>query len=384
MATVNQVYTVINQVAKESLGREAITVTDASTYIALGDFILDSDNVACKDKFVQSLTDVIGRTLIDVRKLKMKDNKIFKDTFDYGCILRKINVKLPQAKINNSWEIGKGDFKADYAPVIKPTINERLFSKMVTWEFAVTIPDSILETALHNAMEMASVISAIFLALDNSINLALFNMINLTRASFIARKIKASVEHPLSAINVLKEYNTLTSKNLTVQSALSDVDFLRYVTRLIFNLKNYLNTPSTLFNTEDYERQTDNDYLCIDMLSDFSNVLKVNLASDVYNAEMLNIGKYDEVPFWQGSGTTFAFNDISKINVKLDEITTIEQSGVIAVFYDTEAIGVAMEKKRRRSVRNDEAEYTNYHDKSTMMYFNDMTCNGIVLYMAEA
>ena len=39
MATVNQVYTVINQVAKESLGREAITVKDSSTYIALGDYI---------------------------------------------------------------------------------------------------------------------------------------------------------------------------------------------------------------------------------------------------------------------------------------------------------------------------------------------------------
>ena len=382
MATVNQVYTVINQVAKESLGRAAITVTDPSSYIALGDYILNSDNVNCKDRFVQSLTDVIGRTLIDVRELKMKDNKIYKNTFDYGCILRKINVKLPNAKINNSWEIGKSDFKADYAPVIKPTINEKLFSKMVTWEFAVTIPDSILETALHNAQEMASVISAIFLALDNSINLALFNMINLTRASFIARKIKSSDNFPLSAINVLADYNTLTNKTLTVQGALADADFLRYVTRLIFNLKNYLKTPSTLFNTEDYERQTDDDYLCIDMLSDFSNVLKVNLASDVYNAEMVNIGKYDEVPFWQGSGTSFSFNDISKVNVKLDEVTTIEQTGVIAVFYDSEAIGVTMEKKRRRSVRNDESEYTNYHDKSTMMYFNDMSCNGVVLYMA--
>ena len=382
MATVNQVYTVINQVAKESLGREAITVTDASTYIALGDFILNSDNANCKDRFVQSLTDVIGRTLIDVRKLKMKTNKIYKDSFDYGCILRKINVKLPQAKINNSWEVGKNEFKAEYAPVIKPTINERLFSKMVTWEFAVTIPDSILETALHNAQEMASVISAIFLALDNSIELALFNMINLTRASFIARKIKASDTFPLSAINVLSEYNTLTSKTLTVQSALSDADFLRYVTRKIFNLKNYLKTPSTLFNTEDYERQTDDNYLCVDILSDFSNVLKVNLASDVYNAEMLNIGKYDEIPFWQGSGTSFSFDDISKVSVKLDEITTINQTGVIALLYDSEAIGVTMEKKRRRSVRNDESEYTNYHDKSTMMYYNDMTCNGVVLYMA--
>lgn len=382
MATVNQVYTVINQVAKESLGREAITVTDASSYIALGDFILDSDNVACKDKFVQSLTDVIGRTLIDVRKLKMKTNKIYKDAFDYGCILRKINVKLPQARINNSWEIGKSDFKAEYAPVIKPTINERLFSKMVTWEFAVTIPDSILETALHNAQEMASVISAIFLALDNSIELALFNMINLTRASFIARKIKASETHPLSAINVLEEYNTLTSKTLTVQSALSDADFLRYVTRKIFNLKNYLKTPSTLFNTEDYERQTDDDYLCVDILSDFSNAMKLNFVLGAYNSEMANLGKYDEIPFWQGSGTSFSFDDISKVSVKLDDVTTINQTGVIALLYDSESIGVTMEKKRRRSVRNDECEYTNYHDKSTMMYYNDMTCNGVVLYMA--
>lgn len=61
MSTVNQIYTLINEVAKQTFGESAVTVTDTSTLVALGDKVLSSD--VDTDKFAKTLVDRIGRTI---------------------------------------------------------------------------------------------------------------------------------------------------------------------------------------------------------------------------------------------------------------------------------------------------------------------------------
>mgnify|MGYP007050003483 CR=1 FL=1 len=61
MSTVNQIYTLINEVAQQTFGESAITVKDTSTLVALGDKVLSSDKDT--DKFAKSLVDRIGRTI---------------------------------------------------------------------------------------------------------------------------------------------------------------------------------------------------------------------------------------------------------------------------------------------------------------------------------
>jgi hypothetical protein len=51
MSTVNQIYTLINEVAKQTFGESAVTVTDTSTLVALGDKVLSSD--VDTDKFAK-------------------------------------------------------------------------------------------------------------------------------------------------------------------------------------------------------------------------------------------------------------------------------------------------------------------------------------------
>ena len=93
---------------------------------------------------------------------------------------------------------------------------------------------------------------------------------------------------------------------------------------------------------------------------------------------------YDTVPYWQGSGTSFDFDDTSKIVIKLDETNTVTQTGVIAVAYDYEALGTTIDERRSSTERTNKDEYTNYYNKANIGYFNDMSENGIVFYIAEA
>lgn len=380
MSKVEQIYTLINEVAKQALGTSAITVADTSTLVALGDEVISSNKNT--DAFLNTLVDRIGKTVFSVRKYVGRDAGMIRDPFEFGCIVQKIYVDLPEAKQNNAWEIGKETYKPEFAPVIKPTVKQKLFNKITTWEIDVTIPDAILKTAFANATAMATLIDAIFTALDNMMELALENNANLTRASFIARKISSGTN--CGAINLLHEYNTITNAGLTVDSALRNLEFLKWATMQINLWTKRMSNLSTLFNDEGYKRHTDTKNLVVNVLQEFASATSAFLQADTYHKDLVSLPMYREVPYWQGSGEKYDFADTSKIHVKLSNEVTVEKTGIIAVAYDFEAMGVTLNDRRATSERNNHDEYTNYYNKASIGYFNDMSENGIVFYLEEA
>ena len=82
-------------------------------------------------------------------------------------------------------------------------------------------------------------------------------------------------------------------------------------------------------------------------------------------------------------GLNYAFEDTSKITVKIDAETTITETGILAVVYDRDAIGVTITERRGATQRNNKDEYTDYFNKATYGYFNDLSENGIVFYVKE-
>lgn len=377
MSKVEQIYTLVNETAKESMGEKAIAVKDVSSLIALGDSVLSS--ASDTENFLNTLVDRIARTVFSVRRYETDTEGMVRHPFEFGCIVQKIYVDMPEAKQNNSWEIGKEGYTPVFAPVIKPTAKQKLFKGITTWEVDVTIPDYMLRTAFLNETSMATFIDAIFTAMDNMITLALENNANLTRASFIARKIKGG--KPCGAINLLHEYNTLTSASLTVESAMMNAEFLAWASRAINLWVKRMSKMSVLFNEEGYKRHTPKDKIVVNLLQDFTSACDTFLGANTFHDELVKLPMYDSVAYWQGAGTSFDFNDTSAINVKIDESTTIAKKGIIGVVYDYEAMGVTLNERRSTSERNNHDEYTNYYNKANIGYFNDMSENGIVFYL---
>ena len=379
MSTVNQIFNIVNDVAKQTFGEKAISVVDTSTLVALGDAVLKSDENT--ENFTNTLVDRIGRTVFSTRAYTTDNAEgMVREPFEYGCILQKIYVDLPDAKENNSWEIGKGNYTPTFAPVIKPTLKQKLFNKQTTWEIDVTIPDFMLRTAFTSATEMAVLIDAIFTSMENMMQIALENNKNLTRANFIASKLHSN--KPCGAINLLHLYNTLTSQTLTVDACMRDLGFLKWSTQQINLWAKRLSKMSTLFNDEGYKRFTPQSDLIVNVLQDYDSAINSYLQSDTYHNEMTKIASsYSTVPYWQGSGLNYTFEDTSKIDVKIDEITTITESGIIAVLYDRDAMGVTITERRGTTQRNNKDEYTDYFNKATYGYFNDLSENGIVFYV---
>lgn len=379
MSNIQQIYSIINNVAQQALGEKTVNVVDTASFVSLGDAVLSSSENT--DNFLNTLCDRIGKTVYSVRRYAGEVDKLVRQSFEYGCIVQKIYVDLPEAKKNNAWEIGKGEYEPTYAPVIKPTAKQKLFNKISTWEIDVTIPDYMLKTAFTNETAMAVFIDAIFTSMDNMMTLALENNVNLTRANFIANKL--NTKKACGAINLLTAYNTETNNSLTVANCLKDVDFLKWSSMQINLWAKRMTRMSELFNDEGYKRHTPKDELVVNILDNYATATASYLESNTYHNELVKLPMYESVPYWQGCGTDYSFAEVSKVHVKIDDETIIEQTGVLALISDYEAMGVTLNNRRATSERNNKDEYTNYYNKADIGYFNDMSENGIVFYIAE-
>ena len=379
MSDVKQIQSILNDVSKQTFGTSAITVVDTASFVALGDKVLSSN--AYTENFLNALTDRIARTAYGIRNYIGVNKNMLRENFEYGAIVQKIHVSMPEAKVNNAWEIGKEGYTPTYAPVIKPKVSQKLFNKVCTWEVDVTIPDYMLKTAFLDETSMATFIDAIFTAMNNAMQMCHDNNANLIRANFIGNILHKNKS--TQAINLLHEYNTLTNANLTVANCLRDIDFLKYATMQINLWTKRMGVMSTLFNDEGNTKFTDKDNLVIDVLQDFASATATFLEADTYHKELVSLPMYNEVAYWQGSGQTFASADTSKINVKIDETNTVEKNGIIAVAYDYLAIGTTINQPRTTTERNNKDEYTNYYNKANIGCFNDFGENGIVFYIAE-
>lgn len=383
MAQESQIYTIVNELAGQVMGQNAIKVIDTSSLIALGGQI--NATAVSKNAFATNLTNLIGLTVISMRAYNPDTVGTVIHAFEWGVYMRKIYVAMPEAKENNSWNIAQPAYSPQYAPVYVPDINEDIFANLDTFELPVTIPDRLLRGAFRNAEEMALLISAIFLAMDNKISLVLEALIRLTRAGFIARKLIS--DNKVSSYNLLTNYNKVMAAanqpTLTSISCRTNKDFQRWSSTRITLWRKRMADMTVLFNEKGYERHTPKSDSVLIMHSEYEADVIAFMEADTYHDELVRQTNYATTNFWQGTGDDYSWKDTSSIDIQIDADTVVSASGIVAVLYDYQALGVMMDDIHMVAARNDYDEYTTYANKINRGYFNDMSENGMVFYIAD-
>lgn len=381
MATVNQIYQMLNNVQKMAYGEIAVAVVNTSTLVALGDAVLRSD--LNKDKFVNVLFDRIGLVLVDTRVYKAQDSNVIKRELEFGCAMQKIHVEPVEAQANPEWLIGDQNFIPEYAPVIKPDVRQKIFHDLVTYETGVTVPDNILKTAFTSEIKMASFIVAIMNALENGIELAKERATDLTRATMIAYCLKNG---GVNAINLLPAYNATLPTGATPLTTKAQFDndekALAFGAKTMALTSDRLTRMNKLFNNEGFARFTPKEYQKFDVLNTFDYDIKYGVRPVVYNEKFIQIPGYSLVPYWMGSGTTYADADISAVKISDSDGTVADQSGVVGVMYDEEACGVNIFGEESAFDRNDHAHYTTHYRQMSAQYFVDTSEQCVVFYIA--
>lgn len=385
---VSQVYELLNTVTSEVLGDSALVKEDLSNVVDIGVQIFDATSV---DNYVRSLVDHIGKVIFVNRPYAGSAPSVLMDGWEFGAVLEKIQADIPEATENESWELEDGQ---SYDPNIfyKPSVSAKFFQKRVTFEVPMSFTEKQVRGSFSSAEQLNSFMSMLYNAVDKSMTVKLDGLIMRTINSMIGETIHAeyasaslSSKSTVKAINLLYLYNNGPNAGgtaITAAAAMTDPEFIRFAIREMNIIKSRLTKLSDLYNVGGKARFTPADLLKVVMLSDFKESADVYLQSDTFHDEYTRLANADLVPYWQGSGTSYAFADISKINLTTPSGDDVEAGGILAVMFDRDALGVANMDRRTTSNYNPKAEFYNNWFKYDAGYFADLDENFVVFFVA--
>lgn len=394
---VKQIYTLINSVSGEVLGRTDIVAENLTGIVDLGTEVFNQNAV---DNYVKSLVNHIGKVIFVNRPYVGKVPSVLMDAWEFGSVLEKISADVPEAEENDTWNLTDGQ-SYDQDVFHKPTVTAKFFNSKVTFEVPVSITERQVKESFSNAAQLNGFISMIYAAVEKSMTIKADALIMRTINNMIAETVLAdavafgataagdmagadlSSASTARCVNLLKLYNDKTgaSTKLTAAKAITDPDFIRFASYVMGTYADRLQSISTVFNVGGKERFTPKDMLHVVLLSDFAKAAQTYLYSDTFNRGDVLLPQAETVPFWQGSGQNYEFASTGNINIKESGGKAVEISGVLGVMFDRDALGVCNLDRRVTTNYNAKAEFFNNYYKFDAGYFNDTNENFVVFFI---
>ena len=389
---VKQIFTLMNSVSQEVLGKTDLVKEDLTGIVDMGTEVFNQNAI---DNYVKSLVNHIGKVVFVNRPYSGKVPSVLMDAWEFGSVMEKISADIPQAEENDTWNLADGqEYKQDVFH--KPTVTAKFFNSKVTFEVPVSITERQVKESFSSAAQLNGFLSMIYNAVDKSMTIKTDALIMRTINNMVAETLDAdkiaftgtgktvdySIASTVRCVNLLKLYNDAKGVQLTAATAILDPDFIRFAAYQMGLYADRLGSISTLFNVGGKERFTPKDALHTVLLSDFAKAAQAYLYADTYHNEQVLLPKAETVPSWQATGKDYAFANVSKIDVKSASGAAISVGGVLGVMFDRDALGVTNSDKRVTTNYNAKAEFFNNYYKFDAAYFNDTNENFVVFFIA--
>lgn len=386
---ITQIFEYVNGATQEATGGSVVVAEDLSNIVETGEALFNANAV---DKYVKALVNRIGKVVFVNRAYGGFAPDIMMDKWEFGSVLQKVSGGLPEATVNESYELEDGQ---SYDPNIfhKPKdIVVKFFNKYVTFEVDMSFVSDQVKMSFTSASEMDGFISMLYTNIENSMTIKLDMLKMATINNMTGETIysdyataQTNTKSGVRAINLLYKYNqeaNTTGTDLTADNAMTDMAFLKYAAYQIKVTHDRMRAMSRVYNIGGQPRHTPTDRCKIVMHADFAAASDVYLQSDTFHNELSKLPSADRVPYWQGSGTGFEFDETSKISVTTSENHTVVQTGILCVMFDRYALGVVNTDRKVTSDYNAKADFfTNFY-KYKAEYFNDLNENFVLFFIA--
>lgn len=388
--TVNQIYTILNDIMVEVTGGQIdpddapatpIVQEDLSNIVDIGTQVFSNN---WRDKYVAAMINRIGREVFVDRTYEGYAPSVLRDAWEYGSIMSKTRCKIFDAKANPSWSLSAGQTvnQFEFTP---PDVIQKFYNTKTAWQIDCSFTEVQLRQSFTSAEAMNRFYSMIENRIAQSMTIYIDSLVMRTINNFIAEKIYANN----GVVDVLAGYNATVATPITAAEAVSSKDWYRYLALVVKQYVERFRAPSRNFNIADDDDGnvtfTPREFAHLVLHSDIAAGMEVYLQSDTYHDELVKIGDYEKVPFWQSQGDAYQLATTSRIDCKLasDNTHTVNRNYIIGALFDRDALGVLNENRRTTSAYNANGEYwTNFYKVDTS-YFNDLAENGIIFVLGN-
>lgn len=356
-----QVYSLVNEVVAQATGQKNLAAVDAATLVTMGNVILSSTNNV--EAFMNTLVQRIALTIMGWRKYRNKLNDYALTDFQWGAIVQKVRVHIPEFQADESYNLENGK-SVDPWVINKPEAEQKLFAIRTPYSVPITISRVLLKEAFQGPELMSRFISYVTAQIRNGIELSLENLCRVAISNMVA-----STAHE---VKLVTEYNAESGESITPANAMLNSKFMAWAIGIINQYRDYLADMSVLFNDgsiETFTPYSDQRFL---IHSNFQRQLETTVQYAAFHDTIVSAkGKYNTVTFWQAQQ--------DRMSIQLQpaaggEAVTIEN--LVGIIHDRDAVGTFQrEEDVLTTPVNARARYYNtfYHLKQ--LWFNDTSEN---------
>ena len=390
-----QVATLINSITSEKLGSSAILEDNLANVVDVGEQIL---NNLSYDAFCSALVDRITKVIFVDRKYTGAMATLRREDWEYGIKQKIYLTELPVAVDDETYQLSNGT-SYDDNKFTSSAVAAKFYQNTDAFRVDISIADKQVKTAFASAGELNSFISMVLNGVDTAIELRLEGLASSVVSTLIGNIIYDDIpdldlsKTGVKAVNLLKLYNDQFDPNgadpLTVDEALFTPEFIRFAVLIISQYQERLKRASTLFNCGGLVRHTPAAKQKLLLLANLKNAADVYLQSDTFNEQYTALPGSETIAYWQGSGTDYGFDSVSKIHVDIKDpsdgtkTVEVEASGILGVLFDYDAAGIDCEERTVTEHRNASAQFTNLFYHQSARYWIDLNESAVVFFIGE-
>lgn len=379
----NEVYAIVNAVHAMATGADEVAVIDTASFVDFGNNVLSSSDAT--ETFLNTYLLRVATTYDTFRPYdgKLKDLMLSGD--EWGAIVQKIDAEVPDFVSDETFEIEDGHSVDQYI-VRKPVGRQKLFIKRSTYSNFITTAKKLLKGAFLSEAAFLSWARMVAGKMRNKIEFSTENLARLAIANYIANMDEAQKVH------LLTNYNSESGLSLTADKALLDKDFLAYAAGEMELVSKRLRNLSVSYNAEEAERHTPAGEQRFLVFDKFQSRLQHVVQYQAYHKELVSLGEFIEVPYWQGeyemsddeTPVRVDVRDTIKVTVDDGEGGTdnVTVSGIMGFIFDKYALGAhRSEEETLTTPINARGRYYNTFHFAEQLWFNDLSENGVVFLL---
>lgn len=398
--TFNQLSTVLTDITQQATGRKTLAPVTTSDFISLATTALETGY----DPLSTAISQVLSRTIFSVRPYTRKFKGLNVSQQRYGNHVRKLLTIDKPFEDDDRLSLSDGA-SVDQYKVNKPKVLQTNFYGANVYQKSATFYKDQLDTAFSGPDEFASFLSMVTQNANDMIEqaheeTARQTLCNLITAVIVsedsASTTAAKANGGKRAINLLALYNAQNGTSLKVEDVYKSDNFegfVKFAYATINTLANLMTDRGTMFCSQltDYPviRHTPKSKMKFYLYTDFVNKINSQVFSSVFNPQFLKTVDFEEVNFWQSPLSPSEIENkpvlLNKDGSIISETVAHKYSNVVGVLFDEEAAGyTTVNEWSQPSPFNARGGYYNQFWHFTDRYWNDLTENAIVFYIADS
>ncbi len=381
-----QISTLLNDTIVPNLLGESLTISaDLKNIVDLGEKIADISAETVKD-FAGAFVAGVARTVMDSRKYRAETYGLMNDAREYGGVIQRVKAKFFSASDSPIWSLENGEnyFDGTYHA---PDVDVKIYSKDTAFMIANSIPTEMFKQSFTSADGVRELIALIESSVDNTLTMKLNGLAKTTLQQMI---VSANTDRCINLLSIYNDSAGLTGDDaLTPADCLHNPGFLRWAAEQIVRLRDMTQDYNEKYNDGTVPTFTPAEDLRVTLLSEFARAIEFNMEADTFHNDLVSVGQYNKINFWQNSSDELlpTLGVTAQVKAHFGEndgtpVDPVSIKNVVGIIYDRYTAGVTARLNKITANYIAPGDFTNYFHHVANSRFIDTRNTGIILKLA--